>query len=219
MMKKWLCVSLVFICAAALQAGVRSQLRQGGKLYQDQKYGSALQTYGEILKENPADQRALFNAGNAYYRLHEYTQAEEAYQQAADLSGDYGQSALYNLGNAYYRAGNKEKAIEAYQQAILKNPQDKEAIHNLQLVLQQEQDKNDNQNNEDNSSDQSDNQNPQDQDNKGSAPQQPQPQNQPQSGQLSQSDADRVMSMVREQEYTHGTPADRAPERTVEKDW
>ena len=65
-------VLLAFLfLAAAAQAGVRGQLRQGGKFYNDQKYGSALNSYQEILKEDPNNQQALFNAGNAYYRIHD----------------------------------------------------------------------------------------------------------------------------------------------------
>ena len=148
-MKKFFCLISLLLLTISVHAGVRSQLRQGGKLYNAKKYGSALNVYQNILKENANDSRALFNTGNAYYRLNEYTQAEESYKKAAELSGDYSQSALYNLGDAYYRAGDKTRAKEAYQKAILQNPQDKEAIHNLQLIIQEQQDqKNDNQNNQ-----------------------------------------------------------------------
>ena len=208
---------LVFCCAAA-QAGVRGQLRQGGKFYNDQKYGSALNSYNEILKNNPNDQRALFNAGNAYYRLNEYTQAQDAYKKAAELNGDYMQSALYNLGNAYYRAGDKEKAIEAYKEAILKDPEDKEAIHNLQLILQQQQQQNNSQNNNSNQDQSSDNQNQQNNDGKGQAPQQRQPQ-QDKQNQMDKSAADRVMSMAKENEYRPSAPSNRQQDNSVEKDW
>lgn len=208
---------LVFCCAAA-QAGVRGQLRQGGKFYNDQKYGSALNSYNEILKNNPNDQRALFNAGNAYYRLNEYTQAQDAYKKAAELNGDYTQSALYNLGNAYYRAGDKEKAIEAYKEAILKDPEDKEAIHNLQLILQQQQQQNNSQNNNSNQDQSSDNQNQQNNDGKGQAPQQRQPQ-QDKQNKMDKSAADRVMSMAKENEYRPSAPSNRQQDNSVEKDW
>ncbi len=208
---------LVFCCAAA-QAGVRGQLRQGGKFYNDQKYGSALNSYNEILKNNPNDQRALFNAGNAYYRLNEYTQAQDAYKKAAELNGNYTQSALYNLGNAYYRADDKEKAIEAYKEAILKDPEDKEAIHNLQLILQQQQQQNNSQNNNSNQDQSSDNQNQQNNDGKGQAPQQRQPQ-QDKQNQMDKSAADRVMSMAKENEYRPSAPSNRQQDNSVEKDW
>lgn len=217
-MKKILCALFIFFFAAPAQAGVRGQLREGGKLYKEQKYGLALNSYHSVLKERPDHQRALFNAGNAYYRLNEYTQAEETYKKAAGLKGDYSQSALFNLGNAYYRAGDRQKAIESYKAAILADPQDKEAIHNLQLVMRQEQQDKDNQNNNNNQDQSSDNQDQQDNDGKGQAPQQPD-QSQNQAGKLSKSDADRVMAMAKENEYKRASGANHRPEQTVEKDW
>ena len=218
-MKKFLCIICLLTVAAALQAGVRGQLRRGGQLYNAKKYGSALNVYQDILKDHAADQRALFNAANAHYRLNEYTQAEQLYKKAAELPGDYSQSALYNLGNAYYHAGDKTQAIEAYRAAILQNPKDKEAIHNLQLIIQEKQNnKNDNDKNQDKQNKDSDNQQQQDQDNKGQTPQQ-QEQSQPQDGQLSQQDADRVMSMAKESEYKPGAHANAAQASSPEKDW
>lgn len=221
MKKIGLSLLLLVGCTALLQAGVRGQLRQGGKLYQDEKYGSAINAYQQILKNNPQNQRALFNMGDAYYRLNEYTQAQESYKQAASLPGDYAQSAQYNLGNAYYKAGDKEKAIEAYKKAILQDPQDKQAIHNLQLIIQEKQNNQDkNKNNNQNQNSKSDNQSSQNQSEKGQSPQDQQ-QNQPQnqSSQLSQQDADRVMSMARENEQKPGAPRRQDMDQTVEKDW
>ena len=203
----------------ALFAGVRGQLRQGGKFYNDQKYGSALNHYNEVLKKNPNNQQALFNAGNAYYRLNEYTQAEEAFKKAAELSGDYGQHALFNLGNTYYKAGKKEEAKKAFQEAILKDGSDKEAMHNLQLILQEEQQqKQNNQNNNQNQNNNSDNQDQQDDNNQAQAPDQ-QNDNQKQQGQLSKSDADRIMSMARENEQKSPSGSRGRPEKIVDKDW
>ncbi len=214
-----LAVFLLFLLAfTAAQAGVRGQLRQGGDFYKDQKYGSALNSYNAILKDYPDNQYALFNAGNAYYRLNEYTQAEEMYKKAAEQTGDFSQSALFNLGNAYYRAGNREKAIESYKAAILQNPKDKEAIHNLQLILQQEQQDQNNQNNQNNQDQSSDNQSQQNDNNKGQSPQDMQD-SQDQSSQLDKSAADRVMAMAKENEYRRSGSAGRQPDSTVEKDW
>ena len=219
-MKKILFLFLFLFFTQSVFAGVRGQLRQGGKFYNDQKYGSALNHYNEVLKKHPHHQPALFNAGNAYYRLHEYTQAEEVYKKAAQTDGDYSQSALFNLGNTYYKAGKKEEAKKAFQAAIVKNPADKEAVHNLQLILQEEQEqKQDNQqNNNDNQQQNSDNQSQQNQDQNSQAPEQ-QNDSQEQQGQLSKSDADRIMSMARENEHKAPSASRGRPEKPVEKDW
>lgn len=221
-MKKLFFIFLCLFFTASAHATVRGQLRKGGKFYNDQKYGSALSHYNQILKNNPNHQQALFNAANAYYRLNEYTQAEEAYKKASQLPGDYAQSALFNLGNTYYKAGKKEQAKKAFQEAIVQDPTDKEAMHNLQLILQEEKNKQQNKqnsNNNNNNKDQnSDNQNQQDQDNKAQSPQ-PQTGEQPSPGQLSKSDADRIMSMAKENEYKSGNPHQGRSEKIVEKDW
>ena len=222
-MKRLGLLILLWTICFPVQAGVQGQLRQGGKLYEAQKYGSALNVYNEILKNHPEDQRALFNAGNAYYRLNEYTQAEETYKQAAQQAGSYSQDALYNLGNAYYKAGDKQKAIEAFKQAIFKNPQDKEAVHNLQLLLQEQQNKNNQQNdqNQQNQNQDSDNQSQQDQQqNQGQNPQEnKQDPNQQQQPKMSKQDADRVMSMAKENEYKPNAAGNQSPNQQVEKDW
>ena len=220
-MKYW-CICLAFLLSVpAAQGAVREQLRKGGKFYNDGKYGSALNSYQNILKEHPHNQAALFNAANAYYRLNDYTHAQEAYAQAAQEEGDLSQHALFNLGNAYYRSGDKQQAIESFKQAVLQNPQDKEAIHNLQLVLKEQKQQNDNQNNNNNQSSDSDNRNQQQENNQGQAPQQQQPQQQPQDRpeQMDKNAADRVMSMAKENEYRRSAPAGRQLEQTVEKDW
>ena len=220
-MKKVFFSFLFLFFTVSLQAGVRGKLRQGGKFYNDQKYGSALNHYHEILKQNPNQQQALFNAGNAYYRLNEYTQAEEMYKKASKTSGDYAQNALFNLGNTYYKAGKKEEAKKAFQAAILKDPSDQEAIHNLQLIMQQEKQDQNNQNNNNNSNNQgqsSENQNQQEDENNAQAPDR-QNNNPNQQGQLSKNDADRIMSMARENEHRAPTGSRGRPEKLVDKDW
>ncbi len=218
-MKKALFLLIFLSITQAGYGSVWGNLRQGGKFYNDQKYGSALNSYTEVLKKNPNHQQALFNAGNAYYRLNEYTQAEEAYKKASQISEDYGQSALFNLGNTYYKAGKKEQAKQAFQAAILQDPSDKDAIHNLQLILQEEQQQNqqNNQNNNNNNQNQnSDNQNQQNDDQQAQAPDQ---QNENHQGQLSKSDADRIMSMARENEQKSNSGSRGRPEKMVDKDW
>ncbi len=169
------------------------------------------------MKKNPQDVRALFNAGDAYYRLNEYTQAQAAYQKAAQADSPYRQDALYNLGNAYYRAGDKAQAIKALKAAVRANPQDKEAVHNLQLIWQEKQQDQDNQNHNQNQDNSSDNQDPQDQQNPGQAPQPSQPQNS--TGQMDRADAERVLSMAQENEYKRAPSPGAAQTQNVEKDW
>ena len=219
-MKKLLCLLFLGSVSCAY-GGVRADLRHSGKLYEDQKYGQALSAYNAILKENPQEERASFGAGAAAYYLKDYAAAEQAFEKTAEQAGALAQDALFNLGNAYYRGGNAEQAIQAYRQAIVKNPQDKEAVHNLQLVLQEQQNQqNKNNQNQQNQDEDSSNQDKQDQDGKGQSPEEQNQQNpsQPQDA-MDKADANRVMQMARENEYKKPTQAGAAQQNTVEKDW
>ena len=220
---------LVLLISFPLQAGVGSQLRKASKLYANEQYGQALSSYEQALAQDPQNTKAIFGAGAAAYRLKDYSQAQKSFENVAQQQGELGQDSLFNLGNTFYRAGQQDPAIAAYRQAILQNPQDKEAIHNLQLVLQQKQQQqnqnNQNNQNQDNNSQNQDQQ--EQQNNQGQAPQQdqqdqnPQPQ-QPQDpqNQLDKQAADRVMQLARDNEYKRPTqPGNHAEDETVEKDW
>lgn len=216
-MKKIGCLLLILAVGTLAQAGVRGDLRKGGQYYEDQKYGSALNSYQKILKKHPDNPQALFNAGNAYYRLKEYTQAQESYQKAAKNLAQKTPDALFNLGNAYYKAGDQERAKEAFRAAIVQNPDDKEAIHNLQLILQQQQQENQ-QNQDQPQQNQDDSQGQQNDEDQSQNPDENN-QNENQKGQLSQQDADRIMAMAKEQEYKSHSGNRAQPEYLVEKDW
>jgi Ca-activated chloride channel family protein len=210
-------IIFMLILALPLQAGVRGDLRKGGNLYEDKKYGQALSTYNEILKDAPQNEEASFGAGAAAYQLKDYSSAQTAFTQTAEKEGELQQDALFNLGNTYYRAGNMEKAKDSYRKAIVNNPKDKEAIHNLQLILKEQKNQNnkDRQNNQNNSSDNqnnsgADNQEKQDNEQNGqnNSPTQEQ-----------KEAAERVMQMARESEYKKPTVSAPAQNHTVEKDW
>lgn len=210
-------VFFLLVCTLPLHASVQGDLRSGGKLYQQKKYGQALGKYNAILQENPSDPEAALGAGAAAYYLKDYAAAQAAFTQAAETNFPRQQDALFNLGNTYYRAGNTEKAKQTYRQAILKNPQDKEAIHNLQLLLENNQNQqNQNNQNQQNQDKNSPNQQPQ---NQQQADKQPQDQ-QPQPSQADKDAADRVMQMAQGQEakqQPQNGPG--AADEWIEKDW
>ena len=217
-----LCISL------SLHAGVRGEVRQGSKLYSHEKYGEALSKYQQALQAEPDNAQANFGAGAAAYHLKDYAAAAHSFENTIKNSEQLRQDALFNLGNTHYRAGHKENAISAYKQAILQNPQDKEAIHNLQLVLTEKNQQNkNNQNNQNQDKNSSNQDNKEQQDNQGQAPQQNQEkqQEQPQQpqqkqGQMDKQDANRVMQMARDNEYKRPSqPGPAAEDESVEKDW
>ncbi len=210
-----------------VEAGVGGTLRKAGKLYENGKYGQALSSYEQALQQDPQNTQAVFGAGAAAYHLKEYQQAQQAFEDVANKSAELSQDALFNLGNTYYRAGQQGQAINAYRQAIIKNQTDKEAIHNLQIVLQQQNQQNNNSQNNQNQDKNSQNNDQQDQqNNQGQAPNQDQQQqNKPQQPQdpqnkLDKQAADRVMQLARDNEYKRPTqPGQNGGDESVEKDW
>jgi len=97
--------------------------------------------YLEALRENPESSLIRFNSGNALYQSQDFQRAMEAYQQAIE-SGDpeLASAAWYNLGNSLYRGQQLEPSLEAYKQALRLDPDDVDAKHNLERVLEQMQD-------------------------------------------------------------------------------
>lgn len=209
---------LLLLTAAPAFAGVQAGLREGGKLFEEKKYGQALAAYNQILRDKPQDEAASFGAGAAAYYLKDYGSAEAAFKQAARQEGSLKEDALFNLGNAYYRAGDKKKAAEIYRQVILQNPKDKDAVHNLQLILEEQQ----NQNNNDNQNNQNQNQDSPNQSGGGAQNDQNSAGDQAQNSSQNQENkdaADRIMQMARENEYKKPQSAGAAQDDTVEKDW
>lgn len=219
---------LLLSMAVPVQAGAKGDVRQGGKLYAQEKYGEALSHYEKALQADPQNDQARFGAGAAAYYLKEYDQAAQAFENTAENSGQLRQDSLFNLGNTHYRAGHKEQAIAAYKQAILHNPQDKEAIHNLQLLLKEQQQQNTNNQNNENKDKNSQNQDQQEQqNNQGQAPEQQDPQQnkqpqepQPQEQGMNKQDASRVMQLARDNEFKRPShPGQSGEDDSVEKDW
>ncbi len=81
-----------------------------------------------------------FDEGNELYRTGNYRGAVEAYEKA--VAGGYTSEGLfYNMGNAYYRLDQFGQAIRYYEKARLLAPENKELLHNLEIVEAQIVDK------------------------------------------------------------------------------
>jgi tetratricopeptide (TPR) repeat protein len=125
--------------AAAANAGPAGVLRAGNKAYDAQKYGEAFDLYQSAAGKNA--EGAAYNAAAALYRLKDYEGALAAYKTVAEKGGAFGPAAVFNAGDAAYMQGDKDAATAFFRRAVMLNPRDEAAIHNLQFVLQ-EKDKN-----------------------------------------------------------------------------
>lgn len=74
-----------------------------------------------------------FDEGNASYLSGDYRGALEAYHRAE--SAGYVSGALYyNMGNAYFRLDETGQAIRYYEKARRLMPENREILHNLEIV-------------------------------------------------------------------------------------
>jgi Ca-activated chloride channel family protein len=117
---------------------------RGEQQYRKEKYPEAAQLWEGAAVAHPEDAEIKFNQGAAYYRAGDYAKAQEAWKSAIQSAPSISDpkrreklksESLYNLGNAAYRNGKLEDAVSAYRAAKEMDPEDREAAHNLELVL------------------------------------------------------------------------------------
>lgn len=127
---------LLFCLAAVAAAGpAGKEARLGSGLYEKEEYDKALEHFNKAGELAPDDRRMKFNAGAALYRLDDHEKAREAFEGAAG-DAELRPRALYNRGNALFKSGDYAGAAESYKSAIMADPSDDNARHNLQKALE-----------------------------------------------------------------------------------
>jgi tetratricopeptide (TPR) repeat protein len=81
----------------------------------------ALETYDQVIQNNPDSAPAYRGKGDAFYYLHRYLEAERAYDRAIELNSNYA-LAHNGKGLIFSYRHEREKAINAYKRAIEYDP-------------------------------------------------------------------------------------------------
>ena len=139
------------------QRDVRTNIRQGNRAFNQQRYLDATISYEQALNENATQPEALFNLGNAFYRQGDWERAVEQYRNFLSVVNDDPlamSAAWHNMGNALMRDYRINDAMEAYKNALRLNPMDDETRYNLATLLrmgrpEDEEDQDDGEDNED----------------------------------------------------------------------
>lgn len=115
--------------------------RRGNAAYARTAYDEALALYQAAQIEDPELAQPFYNAAGALYRQGAYEAALEQLQQALRFASDETlvQHSLFNLGNTAYSGQDLDTAVAAYIDALLLNPDDQDAKHNLELALRQQE--------------------------------------------------------------------------------
>lgn len=133
----------------ALTVGASASPEGALKAYEQGDFRKARAEFERLAKEKPNDPRLRFNAGDAAYRQQDFTNATAQFEtvlSAPDLNLQ--QQAYYNLGNTHYQLGNKatdpqaklqswQQSLTNYGSAVKLNPQDTNAVSNLNYVQRQ----------------------------------------------------------------------------------
>lgn len=221
-------LSVFILLSTQVFAGAGSDLRKGNKAYDNEKYGEAFDYYNKAVEAGEGE-KGIYNSAAALYKLQDYDGAIKAYE-SLEQGGQFKQDAYYNAANAYYNQGNSEEALKSLRQALMLKRDDKEALHNLQFILQQQQNQNNQQNKNDNQGDnkqQQDKQNKSDQqdkngNNKQNEDKQQQEEKQDKSSQqdrkLGQNEAENILKMSKEHKPQMPDNAFNA-DGFIDKDW
>ncbi len=185
----WIVISLLSCGITYAQKAERKNLREGNKLYKNEKYTESEIAYRKSLEVNPRSIEGSYNLGNALYKQGKFPEAAQQYQLIAEQSRRLLEEGnpddiqrlsevFHNLGNIGMAAQDYAKSVEAYKQSLRLNPKDDETRYNLALaqkLLEDQENEGDGGGGQD---DQQDEQNEDDQQNNDDQQQQDQPQQQ-----------------------------------------
>ena len=106
--------------------------------YANADYSAALDAYETARERVPKAGGPHYNVGNALYRMENFEESLEEYDEALKYAkGDLRSRGFFNRGNATFRTQQYAQAVEAYKEVLRMNPDDSDAKHNLELALRQ----------------------------------------------------------------------------------
>lgn len=212
----------LFVADSGYAASTNKLMRKGNKFYKKGDYLSALENYQNASIKSKENKKIKFNIGNALYRLDDFKKAQTLWEESTK-DQKIKSKAYYNEGNAYFRQSQYKEAVQSYINAILSDPNDSNAKHNLQIALEklkisqkQCSQKKDNQGNQQKNENQ---QKKEGQDDK--------PKDEKKSQAMSKENAERLLEMMKEKEKESAKPEilnqrfkkGPRPQEQVEKDW
>ncbi len=136
----------------------RKMTRNGNTNYETENFIDAEINYKKALEKNSDLLEAQFNLGDALVKQERFDEALEAFEKVSTSTEDQNlkANALHNKGNVLLSQQDLEGAIESYKDALRVNPKDHETRYNYTYVkklLEEQQQKQDQEKNEDNQED------------------------------------------------------------------
>lgn len=139
---------LLLHTAMSTSASSTGDIREGNRLYTQEKYSEAADRYGQALTQSPDSDIAHFNLGDALYKKGQYKEAIDAFTKSLSTDNKVLEAkAIYNLANSKYKLGSQaadsdinsaismyREALDYYKRAMQMNKGDKDAKYNHELV-------------------------------------------------------------------------------------
>ena len=231
--KKTKVVSIVLLLITVLPLSAqtdRQYIRQGNKLYSQRDYEHAEVAYSKAVEKNDKNPQAHYNLGNALMAQRKDSAAVAEFEKAAKLETNplRKSQSFHNMGVACQQNRLYGEAIEAYKQALRLNPNDDETRYNLVLCQQQkkeqdQQNKDDQQKQDQQNKDQQNQKQKQDQKKQEKDQQNKDQQQEKQKPQMSRENAEQLLNAVMQQEKQTQKRMREAQKqgqrRQVEKNW
>lgn len=201
---KGILLLILFTLGTSVYAQDRQSIRQGNKLYRQEKFDKAEVEYRKALANNPRNTQAMYNLGCALMQQQKDSAAIVQFEQAGKLETSAMRKAMsyHNMGVICQKHQMYGEAIQAYQESLRNNPNDNETRYNLSLCKRQQKKQQQNQNNQNQNQDKKDNKQEQDkqsQDKQKNNDQQDQ-QTQPPKDQMSKENAEQLLNAAMQEE-------------------
>lgn len=167
-------------------------LKKGNRFFVKGDYESALKTYQDALVDQPHSGVLHFNAGDAAYQMGDFDKAAREFEEASLSANRPLQAAAhYNRGNALFQQQRWGEAAEAYKKSLRLHPRDEDAKYNLGVALRMQKNPPPRRPPKSGGNDQK-----QSKDGAGGKKEEPEEKgpSQPQAGQMSREDAERLLS-------------------------
>ena len=132
---------LFFFPMVTFAQNTNTLIKNGNDAYNKKEYDAAVENYKKVAENEPDNEKALYNLGNALYKKGTAEEALPFYDAAIKSSKliTAKEEAWYNKGVVYQNTKKLPESINAYKNALRLNPKDEDARFNLQKALVQQQ--------------------------------------------------------------------------------
>jgi tetratricopeptide (TPR) repeat protein len=115
-------------------------IQKGNEAYKNSEFTKAITQYEIATQKNANNTTAQFNLGNAFYKANKKEEAINAFDKTAKdaVKPQDKSNSLYNKAVILQNDKKLQECVDAYKKALIQDPSNEDARHNLQIALQQQ---------------------------------------------------------------------------------